>query len=398
MRVALYCRISLDRHSTQVGIDRQRADCRAIAQIRLPMATITEYVDNDTSAYSRRPRPAYQAMLAERPDLIVAWNLDRLLRQPRDLEHLIDLGIPIVTAQGDLDLTTHDGQLHARILAAVAKKSSDDTSRRVSRAAKDRAEAGNFHGGRYTPYGYVRAGAGKLAVDPAAAEVVRDIARRVIDGEKLNTLMRIYPLPEGAPRMREAWRQILVGPIIRGRNSAGHVAQWPAIIDATTGALLLGALAKNSRTRPLKKWPLSCIARCGECGGKLYGQVTHGSAHYMCRTCHKVSIAAHQLERLIEGALDEAVITTMVEQPAAEPDTGALAHLAGEYASGRITKIEWDAARQAVMSLPTARPAIPSAALTGWQRLVAIDRVVVDRSHHRGPVFRPERVNIIWRA
>jgi|694.fasta_scaffold07683_8 DNA invertase Pin-like site-specific DNA recombinase len=396
MRVAVYLRISHDPTNSQIGVERQRVDCRAIASIRLPNATVVEYIDNDVSAYHRRPRPAYERMLGERPDLIVAWNLDRLLRQPRDLEHLIDLGIPIVTAQGDLDLTTHDGQLHARILAAVAKKASDDTSRRVARAAKDRAEAGRFHGGRYVPYGYVNTGPGELAVDPDAAEVIRDVARRVLDGEPLNRA--IASLPAGAPRKREAWRQLLTGNTIRGRNKAGYPATWPAIIDPTTAALLHNALQKRSRSRPLKKWPLSAVARCGVCGGKLYGTVTHGQAHYFCRACHGVSIAAGRLERVIEGALDEAVIAAPVEAVPTQPNMSALAHLAAEYAAGRISKLEWEAARQAISS--EAKPVVPPASqpLEGWQRLVAIDRIVVNRATKRGGPFEPERVDIVWRA
>lgn len=392
----MYLRISHDPTNSQIGVERQRVDCRAIAKIRLPNAAIVEYVDNDVSAYHRRPRPAYQQMLAERPDLIVAWNLDRLLRQPRDLEHLIDLGVPIVTAQGDLDLTTHDGQLHARILAAVAKKASDDTSRRVSRAAKDRAEQGRFHGGRYVPYGYLNTGPGELVVDPEAAEVIRDVARRVLDGEPLNQV--IVNLPDSAPKQREAWRQLLTGNTIRGRNKAGYQAMWPAIIDPTIAALLHGALQKRSRTRPLKKWPLSVVARCGPCGGKLYGTVTHKHAHYFCRTCHGVSIAATRLERVIEGALDEAIVVAPIEPAPYEPNMSALAHLAGEYAAGRISKLEWEAARQAVNT--DTRPVVPppSEPLQGWQRLVAIDRIVISRATKRGGPFEPERIHIVWRT
>ena len=193
--VGLYLRISSDRDATHVGVDRQRTDCRAIAAARWPDATIVEYVDNDVSAYTGQRRPAYERMRAALRDralvAVVAWNLDRLLRQPRDLEHLIDLGIPIVTASGDLDLTTHDGQLHARILAAVAKKSSDDTSRRVKRAHRDRADQGLWHGGP-VPYGYRGLGGGRLDVDPVAAADVQQAAALVVSGMPVGTMAVSY--------------------------------------------------------------------------------------------------------------------------------------------------------------------------------------------------------------
>ena len=54
-----------------------------------------EYVDNDFSATNGKRRPAYQQMLTDiragEIDRIGVWDLDRLYRQPRELEDLIDL-------------------------------------------------------------------------------------------------------------------------------------------------------------------------------------------------------------------------------------------------------------------------------------------------------------------
>ena len=210
--IAIYLRISFDKSGLGIGVNRQRVDCNMIASTHYPDHARTEYIDNDESAYSTRARrPAYQQLMADVESglvhAIVAWDQDRLLRQPRQLEELIDLcvplGIPVRTARGDLDLASHDGQLYARISAAVAKKSSDDTSRRVKRAAKDRAEAGQFHGGRYLPYGLQRA-EGKLIHDPAAVQVVRGIATRVLAGDTLTAILRDVKLHHpGAPRSRE---------------------------------------------------------------------------------------------------------------------------------------------------------------------------------------------------
>jgi site-specific DNA recombinase len=413
--IALYLRISLDRADQQVGIARQRADCTKLARTRWPDTPIVEYVDNDVSAYSGVKRPAYESLLAGLSDRsvqgVVAYNLDRLLRQPRDLEQLIDRGIPIITAQGDLDLTTHDGQLHARILAAVAKKSSDDTARRVSRAAKDRREEGRWHGGRHVPFGYVTRGHGVLEIDPAAAAIVTRVARAVVAGQPLARAIRENANGAG-PRSREGWRQLLVGSNIRGRQRDGSAGNWQPIIDDELANLLSIQLA-TARRENSYAWPLSGYAWC-HCSGRLYGQVCRGDATYFCRTCMSISISARPLETLIEAALDSAVL--VIPRPAvAKPavDDSRLAELAALYVRGEITKAEWAAARVAVEDhgrdavnlsahqgphVVGDRREIQPVDASGWGRLVVIERVVVSPARTRGPRFDTSRVHIEWRS
>ena len=93
MHAAVYLRQSLDRTGEGQAVARQRKDCLALSKRR--KWTPIEYVDNDRSATNGKVRPAYQRMLADIRDgkvgALVAWDLDRLYRQPRELEDLIDL-------------------------------------------------------------------------------------------------------------------------------------------------------------------------------------------------------------------------------------------------------------------------------------------------------------------
>lgn len=54
-----------------------------------------EYVDNDISAYSGKPRPAYARMIADVTgglrDAVLVYNLDRLHRRPVELEEFVTL-------------------------------------------------------------------------------------------------------------------------------------------------------------------------------------------------------------------------------------------------------------------------------------------------------------------
>ncbi|MGI8789543.1 MAG: recombinase family protein, partial [Actinomycetota bacterium] len=160
----IYVRISSDPQGLRAGIDRQEADCRALAESR--GWDVIVYSDNDLSAYSGKTRPGYQRMLSDIGDrsigAIVTWHLDRLTRSPKELEHFFEVcdqaGMKnMATVTGDIDLSTSDGRLQARIMGAVARKSSDDTSRRLKRKFESLAQEGKYGGGR-RPFGYERDG------------------------------------------------------------------------------------------------------------------------------------------------------------------------------------------------------------------------------------------------
>jgi len=165
VKAGIYARISSDREGDNLAIGRQLADCEQLAA-RRGWKVVERYVDSDISAYSGKRRPEYQWMLEEidagAVEAVVVYHSDRLHRHPRELEDFIDLcdrtKTKLATVSGDLDLSTHEGQLLARITGAVARKESDDKSRRIRRKHEELAvvhvvhlgaiggeEAGLFH-------------------------------------------------------------------------------------------------------------------------------------------------------------------------------------------------------------------------------------------------------------
>ncbi|MGZ4776888.1 MAG: recombinase family protein, partial [Oryzihumus sp.] len=126
--VAIYARISQDREGDGLGVLRQLTDCRQEAE-RRGWAVAEEYVDDDISAYSGKPRPAYRRMLADlrsgTRDAVIVWHLDRLHRRPIELEEFVQTCATanvtdVVTLHGDFNLGSGDGLLVARLLSAVA--------------------------------------------------------------------------------------------------------------------------------------------------------------------------------------------------------------------------------------------------------------------------------------
>lgn len=106
-------------------------------------------------------RPDYDAMVAsyERGELdaIICWDLDRLTRQPSQLEEWIERaeehGLKLVTANGDADLSTDGGRMFVRIRAAVARGEVERKGARQSRAQQQRAEQGRWCSGGVRPIG-----------------------------------------------------------------------------------------------------------------------------------------------------------------------------------------------------------------------------------------------------
>src|SRR5215210_7878504 len=193
VRAGVYARISSDREGDGLGVARQIEDCERLAE-RKGWRVVEQYVDDDVSAWSGRRRPRYLRSLddleAAAIDGLLVYDLDRLHRQPSELESFIELCsrlrlTNVASVSGDIDLTTPDGQFQARILGAVAKKESDDKSRRIRRKHEELAAQGKVSGGGSRPYGYE---ADKLTLRLAEAAVIKECARRLLAGEPVRSI------------------------------------------------------------------------------------------------------------------------------------------------------------------------------------------------------------------
>jgi len=224
---------------SEKGITRQKEDITALAG-RLDGEVTEWYPENDTSAYKKRRirlpngrsvwrvyRPEFRRMLADyedgKIDGIIFYDIDRLARQPRDLEDLIDLveyyKRPVETVTGNIDLRTSNGRAMARVLVAMANKSSEDTARRVARARLQVAQEGN--GSRFTGsrrrFGYREDG----SLIEAEAALIRDAAKRFMAGESWNGIAKYFRASGIRPVYANIWsmtsiRQVLLSPSVAG--------------------------------------------------------------------------------------------------------------------------------------------------------------------------------------
>ena len=139
-------------HGSGLGVERQEKDLRKLARERgYEVANV--YTDNDVSASDPNvKRPAYERMLADVAagsiDIVLAWDDDRLVRQPRDLERFFEVldnaGATYATTSTTVDVATGEGMLIARIKGAVAAEEVRKLSRRSQcKRAKRIASATN---------------------------------------------------------------------------------------------------------------------------------------------------------------------------------------------------------------------------------------------------------------
>lgn len=355
---ALYLRVSLDTTGEHLAVARQREDCRRIAMER-GWTVVEEYVDNSVSASKRTTkRPAYDRMVADHAagqfEALVCWDLDRLTRQPRQLEDWIDAaedrGLLLTTANGEADLSTDGGRLFARIKASVARAEVERKSARQTRAAAQRADRGRPPSGvRLTGYTL----GGRIVADEAT--IVRSIYTRFSTGDSLRGIT-VWLTEHGVlTRHGKPWspssvRTILTNPRYAGRaiyrgQVTGKTGAWEAIVDEATfdgvHARLTDPRRVTNRVGTDRKHLGSGLYLCGVCGGPLR---SHSGGRYRCPAGGHITRMGASIDTFVRGVVRERLSRPDVADLLAVPDTDAAKLLSAQIAGlrGRLGKIEAD--------------------------------------------------------
>jgi DNA invertase Pin-like site-specific DNA recombinase len=459
---AIYARISSDPEGDRLGVTRQVEDCRAMAERRgWPIAET--YVDDDVSAYSGKPRPEYRRLLddmrAGTVDAVVVWHLDRLHRHPRELEEFFEVcdgaGVrSMASVTGDTDLATHDGRFLARILGAVARKESDDKSRRITRKHEEMARSGRLVRNSTRPFGYRD---DFRTIEPAEAAVIREAVARLRAGDSLRGIAtdwneRGIRTVRGGPWKVQVLRRMIASARISGqreyKDEIVAVGDWEPIItpeDTARVRAILGS-ATRATARTVRRYLLSGgLLHCGVCDSILVARPRQdGTRRYVCAKgpglpgCGKTAIVAEPLERFIAEAvlyrLDTPELAAALEGTTPPDDAGERANLAADraqleelataYGEKLITFPEYLAARKPIEARIEAgkralarltrteaitpyvgqasalREAWEGLPLTRQRAIVAsiLDRVVVGPATRGRNRFDPDRLEPVWRV
>jgi site-specific DNA recombinase len=331
-RCAALYRVSTQRQvrrdADEDTIPLQRTAVRAFLEQHHPdWRLVAEWAEEGVSAYRSSSeerdivRDVLRAAARREFEVLLLFKADRLSR--RSLEYPVVLAqlrrmgvrtIAVADQAGGRELET-DGQ-YDKLIRFIegwqAETESYNTSLRVAEAMRQKKLRGEWTGGR-PPYGFrvVRLDSGRavLAIDPDEAAVVRRIFAWYLDeGLGMTAITKRLNATGVATRHGARWhlhsvRRILLQPLVSGRIAAGRTrrgrkanssvyvnrADWDRRVTMTGHDPALEIVAPErwdaafarlrSYNRPgsehhrgeASAFLLSGIARCGVCGGPVYG-------------------------------------------------------------------------------------------------------------------------------
>lgn len=334
----IYARISSDADDDRLGVTRQVKDCTAEAK-RRGWRVVDTYVDNDVSATRSKVRPEYRRMLADleagRITGMIVWDVDRLTRTPRELEDIIDLadrrGLSLASIGGEIDLSTPQGRMTARIKGSVARHEAEQMSRRIKRKLEEKAEAGTPHG--FPAYGWRRLDVvddqgrkigSRDELDPEHAGAVREAARRLLAGESLRAIAADFNARGIEPPRCPPWSSTTLRQVLTRERNAGlrrHRGKvigpgaWPPIYDPGTHDRVVALIADPSRRTSkgsTRRHLLTGLARCGRDGcegtmvvnvGRMTGSGKRQRPAYVCKACYRVRRKQESVDELVEKTM-----------------------------------------------------------------------------------------------
>jgi DNA invertase Pin-like site-specific DNA recombinase len=316
-------------------LDEQGVRITDTEGVNLQIKMGTEYADrlgwvigkvvpeNDVSAFKRKKvlradgryelrtiRPDWQGalddLLSGANDGLLVVALDRSVRDPRDLEDLIDVAeskeprIPVESVTGSLRLNNDSDVTHARNMVSYGNLASRETRRRVRDRRAEQAESGQFGGGG-RPYGFGVATGLKTAngfpaydvtqqVPAEAAEIARSCEAILAGNTSVRELladMRTRGKDKGVTGVAmtaATWRDILCRPrnaglaVYRGEVLEDVVLEGvdeehPPIVPVETWRAVVAVLTDPHRRTspgPAARWLGTGIYLCGhpDCLGR----------------------------------------------------------------------------------------------------------------------------------
>lgn len=360
LRATSYSRVSADdlRERRSVG-EQEEQNCEAIEAEGWTLAE--SFVDNDRSAsrFATKKRPGFAELVQHIDDggcdVLVLWESSRGSRTLTEWSRLLDLCrerhalVHVVTHRRTYDLRVPRDWRTLAEEGVHNAYASEETRERVHRALASNAMRGRPHG-RVT-YGYEREydSRGRFVrqtVREDQAEVIRDIAARVIDGETTSSIVaglngRGVPTPAKESMLRRVeelggsgieddrllaeeltlkalnlrWdltglRKLMTNPAYAAlrvyQRKVTGAAEWPAILDIDVHRKVVAVLTDPKRKTVRDgsvRHLLTNVAHCYECGGVLIAQKARARYAYLCGEGFCISINALWLEPAVEAAI-----------------------------------------------------------------------------------------------
>lgn len=365
--IGAYVRISdddkdEDGNLTREGVKAQESDCRHLADelsatLGATLTIVRVYDDNNiTAADERVTRPDFEQMLKDLEAGVIRGfvfpHADRVCRLELDaarVTRIFRMNPSYIgrSVKGGTDLSTDEGRAMFVVQAVMGGMEVSATRRRVARRNRSAAEKGKIHGGKRA-FGWQ---ADRKTLCDWEADLIAKAVRDVPKGKTIGTIRQewiaagVTPTAEGKgplrdhtvltriinPRVcgyriylsaqdrREVKSLWLPDHILHDDDSRPVIGDWEPIVKPEEWRACVATLEgrRNKRhdhdfSRLHAKYLLSGIARCGECGARLYGKVGTGDTihRYVCVKreggCNGIKRSGPALDELVETLFLEA--------------------------------------------------------------------------------------------
>lgn len=338
---------------------------------------VDEYVDDGISGTTDDEREDFQRMLSDikkgRINCVIVKDLARSFRNYSDQGYYLDDWFPrfnvrfISLYHQPLDSYKEPQNMRSiavPIQGVLNENHCAETSDKV-REVFDMKRRNGEHIGSFAAYGYIKDPNDKnaLVIDEEAAEVVRDIFTKFLDGMSKNAIVHYlnehgvlspaaykrerlglkYQNPSIDPAKRPLWGPVTITTILKNRMYCGDMVQgryrvksykihvqevvpedeWyiventhEAIIERDTFDKVQRLLLRDTRTAPQKKqiYLFSGFLRCADCGKAMTRSKVGGTVYYYCRTYKDQSKSACTKHTIRHNRLEVAVLYAIQQQ------------------------------------------------------------------------------------
>lgn len=338
-RAVIYTRYS-SHAQRDVSIEQQLKACKVFAE-RQGIEVVGTYEDRALTGTSDR-RPGFQKMIrdAERGDwdYVIVYTLDRFARDRYDSavykRQLKTCGVKVLSAMENIS-DDPTGVLMESLLEGLAEYYSKELSRKITRGMDDNASKCMVNG--LLPLGYIRDEKGQYAIDETEAELVREIYRRVDEGELQSRIIADLNLRGLRTKLKKPWTRSSFDRILCNERYTGVYIYKdiripggiPQIIDQELFDAVQHRLhTKNNprstspqrRRRDASIYLLTGKLYCGHCKSPMIGVSGKSQAatpyyYYVCKekrsnhTCDKKPVRREKIEYSIAAALKNTMLT-----------------------------------------------------------------------------------------
>ena len=326
LRVAAYARVSSDSDDQLNSFAAQVRHYNDLIQSENDWVMVDVYADEGITGTSTKKRDDFNRMMNDcrrgQIDIVLCKSLSRFARNAVDclvaLRELKRLGITVRFEKEKIDTTQMRDETITAFYATFAQQESESISGNMRWSYQRRMQSGKFVTCK-PPFGYDMVD-GKLVVNTANANIIKDIFSSYINGESLDSIAaRVNTLGIPTGDGKPVWTRSTLTYIIKNekycgnallqkkyttatlpfekRRNHGEVAQYyvershPPIISAEVfeAAQALCLRRTPSAIAPSKDYPLSKMMYCEECGSVFSRKKNGEMVSWCCRTHAKDS-------------------------------------------------------------------------------------------------------------